>query len=119
MLAQTLWWDRERRINTNDRPIGYLTREGSYVPLSREEALTPTYDRLERARSKLYYRTEDPPPLWLFNMRLSKSLPADLEFSFFANNVFAHRPLYERARSTGLSRRNPPLFFGVELVARL
>jgi len=119
MLAQTLWWDRERRINTNDRPIGYLTREGNYVPLSREEALTPTYDRLERARSKRYYRTEDPPPLWLFNMRLSKSLPADLEFSFFANNVFAHRPLYERARSTGLSRRNPPLFFGVELVARL
>lgn len=119
MLAQTLWWDREQRINTNDRPIAYLTREGDYVPLSQEEAAAAKYDNLERMRSDSYYRTEDPPPLWLFNMRLSKSLPANLELSFFANNVFANRPLYERGRTTGLSRRNPPLFFGVELVARL
>jgi len=74
---------------------------------------------LRRERSERFFRTEDPPPLWLFNMRLSKSLPANLQLSFFANNVFAHRPLYERSRSTGFSQRNPPLFFGVELVARL
>jgi len=118
-LAQGLWWDRERAFNSSERPIAYITRDGEFNALTPEQAAQPEFDDLRRERSERFFRTEDPPPLWLFNMRLSKSLPANLQLSFFANNVFAHRPLYERSRSTGFSQRNPPLFFGVELVARL
>ena len=118
MLAQTTWWDRERRVDTSELPVGYLTRSGERVDLSPSEAASPEYEPLQRPRDDRYYRTEDPPPLWLFNLRVSKTMPANLELSFFANNVFANRPLYEQDRSTGFTQRNPPLFFGVELVGR-
>ena len=119
LLAQTTWWDRERAINISERPIGYLTRDGERVDLSPSEAAASEYDALERTRSDRYYRTDDPPPLWLFNMRVSKALPSNLELSLFVNNVFANRPLHAQSRDTGLTQRNPPLFFGVEFVAHL
>jgi hypothetical protein len=117
-LVQTVWWDRRRATGVDPFPLGFVDRAGDFNPLTPEAARIPGNADLVRQPSESYLARDNPPPLWLMNLRLSKTLPAGLEMSFFANNVMASRPLYENPRTGGFVQRNPPLFFGVELVAR-
>jgi len=117
-LVQTVWWDRRRATGVDPFPVGFVDRAGDFNPLTPEAARNPLNAELVRQPSDAYLARDNPPPLWLMNLRLSKTLPAGLEMSFFANNVLASRPLHENPRTGGFVQRNPPLFFGVELVAR-
>lgn len=118
-LAQTVWFENDRRTDVSPDPIGYVTRDGETVLLTPGEAAGAEYDDLRRPISEEYLLEERRPALWLFNLRVSKALPAGLQMSFYVNNVLADRPLYLQRRSGGYEQRNPPLFFGVELVSAL
>jgi len=120
LLWQTTWVDDDRPVGrTNGVPLGYVDRSGRITTLTAAEALLPAYAGLIRAVSPQTARWERRPPLHLLTMRLTKTLPARSQLSVFANNALADRPLYQRVRSIGFERRNPPLFFGVELMSAL
>jgi outer membrane receptor protein involved in Fe transport len=123
LLAQTIWLQRDRPIARSELPVGYLDRTGTITPLTPEQAGSAEFAELRRVVSPLTLVEERRPPLWLFDLRLSKALPAQAQFSLFVNNAFADRPLYRSRRSPEATpvyeRRNPPLFFGAELVMRL
>jgi hypothetical protein len=118
-LIQTLWMDRARRTDVDPFPLGYVDRTGVVTPLTPDAARSTAFQDLVRPVSEAYLAQDRPPPLWLLNLRLSKTLPAGMEASLFVNNVLASRPLHEDPRTLGFVRRNPPLFFGMELVSRL
>ncbi len=118
-LVQTIWWDRRRAVGVEAYPRGFVDREGRIHPLSPEEAARPENADLLRTPTDAYLATDAPPPLWLLNLRLSKALAGGLEMAFFVNNALAHRPLWESPRTGGFVQRNPPLFFGMELVSRV
>lgn len=117
-LIQTVWSDRDRRVNADPYPVGYFTRGGTIVPLTPEQARSDEFADLVQQFSDGFLAEERRPALWLLNLRLSKSLPAGLEMSFFVNNVLGSRPLHRSARTNAFEQRNQPLFFGLELVSR-
>ncbi|MCC5913976.1 MAG: TonB-dependent receptor [Balneolaceae bacterium] len=119
LLAQTIWMDRDLRSNVQLNPVGYITDEGERTMIPPENRTDEAFDDIRRQVSDTYLIEERRPPLWLFNLRLSKSFAGGVEASFFANNVFSSRPMYESARSGALIRRNPPLFFGFDLSIRI
>ncbi len=120
LLVQTTWFDDDRPIGrVNGVPVGFVDRSGTLTPLTPEEAQLPQYQNLIRSVAPLQLRWERRPPLTLLNLRLNKSLPARSQLSVFVNNAFSARPLYQRERSLGFERRNPPLFFGVEFLSAL
>ena len=64
------------------------------------------------------YRVERRPPLLLMNINVTKEFKKNLRVSFFANNMFMSYPVYKSRINPGEQyRRNPNLFFGLELVA--
>lgn len=121
MLAQTLWLDDDRPLGYSEYPVAIVDRAGRISPLTPEEAQSETYADLRRPVGENALNWEHRPPLWLLNLRLTKTLPAGLSFSFFANNILADRPLYPSNRSAPgqvvYQRRNAPLFFGVEVLS--
>ena len=55
-------------------------------------------------------------PTVLFNINITKEVGELLRASFYANNMFQCRPLYESKRTPGsFTRLNIPMFFGFEL----
>jgi hypothetical protein len=119
LLAQTVWMDRDRRTDVQLEPSGYITDTGERVMIPPERRGGEEFEDLRRQINDTYLIEERRPPLWLFNLRVSKSFTGGVEASFFVNNMFSSRPLYESARSGALVRRNPPLFFGFDLSVRI
>lgn len=120
VLWQTTWAEDDRPVGrTNGVPVGFIDKSGRITSLSAAETAVPPFAALTRAVSPIAARWERRPPLHLITLRLTKTLPARTQLSVFANNAFADRPLYQRVRSLGFERRNPPLFFGVELLSTL
>lgn len=117
-LIQTLWRDRRQAEGVEALPRGFVDRAGILHPLTPEEARLPANADLVRPVSETFLAVEDPPALFLVNVRLSKTLPRGLEMALFVNNAPASRPLWENPRSGGFVQRNPPLFFGLEVVSR-
>lgn len=117
---QTTWAEDDRPVGRIDGlPIGFVARSGELVWLRDEERTRPEYASLVRAVAPEETRWERRPPLHLFALRVTKTLPSNLQVAVFANNAFASRPLYQRQRQPGFERRNPPAFFGVEMLAAL
>ncbi|WEK33657.1 MAG: TonB-dependent receptor [Candidatus Pseudobacter hemicellulosilyticus] len=120
LSVQTIWKEQNRNIGYDSLPIAYIhSRTGETITLADHErqALNRIADRdLVETFSDGYFRTERWDPLWLFNLRLTKEIGKNMSFSFFANNVFAHRPLQQSTRYyTNYVRRNPEFFFGTEI----
>jgi hypothetical protein len=120
LLLQTTWLEDDRPVGrVNGLPVGYVDRSGRITPLTPEQAALPEFASLVRPVTPEQVRWERRPALMLVNLRLSKALPAGSQLAVFVNNALADRPLYERQRALGLERRNPPLFFGMELLSSL
>lgn len=115
LLAQTVWIDRDSRTAFNPNPVGFITAEGERVMIPENQQSSDAFADIRLKVSDTFLAEERRPPLWLFNLRLSKSFAGGAQASFFVNNVFSSRPLYESRRSGTLVRRNPPLFFGFDL----
>lgn len=119
-LAQTIWIDRDRPIGLSNFPIGFIDIDGNKTFLTEEQARSDEFADLRRGLNDAVFREENPPALWLFNVRLTKELSELLQVSFYANNALADRPLYPINRNANPSRpifqrRNPVLFFGAEI----
>jgi hypothetical protein len=123
-LAQTIWIDRDRPVGISDFPIGFLDIDGNATFLTDEQAQSDEFADLRRGLNDAVFREENPPALWLFNVRITKELSELLQVSFYANNALADRPLYAVNRNANptrpiFQRRNQVLFFGAELVLTL
>lgn len=56
------------------------------------------------------------PPLWVFNLRVTKDIAKFLGVSFYVNNLFFSQPWHKSSVSSSVTERNSNLFsFGVEV----
>ena len=129
LTAQVTWMEKEWSSFGNDSiPIGYLDvfDHGARKAFSMSdfEKLTPgtqEYKAMEAILKTTYdyrYRVERRPPLLLMNINVTKEFKKNLRVSFFANKMFMSYQVYKSRVNPGEQyRRNPNLFFGLELVA--
>jgi hypothetical protein len=100
-------------------PIAYFTQYNELIFIQEVERNLPKYQELKRSVELFELNEEDRPNIWLFNLKVSKSLWQGTSVSFFVNNFFNNRPMYMlKRRSPSLpsfERRNPPIFYGMEL----
>lgn len=130
LTVQTIWIEQTKSIGYDDYeiinagtsseravqpPIAYIGKDGQWVELDRQQAMDPQYRDIRRSVPDYHRTTLDYPPLWLFNIRLSKDIREGFGFAFYANNMFMHRPLHYNARTNRHDRRNPEIFFGTEM----
>ncbi len=120
ITVQQMVAERDQYYNLEDSkyPLGYTDKFGRTVWLTDAQKRDVEHAKAVRNYSGYEYYTEDKPNKFLVNLRVSKSLFAGAEISFFVNNLFNHRPLYSEQRTAQLNssyeRRNPPLYYGVE-----
>ncbi|TKG92995.1 TonB-dependent receptor [Puteibacter caeruleilacunae] len=107
---QTQWYTKRQNIRVSPYATAYIQNDKRYE-LSEEEAKSEKYASLKRIDSNYIYPPG--PPLFLFNLKLTKNINKHLGFAFNANNFFYHRPVYKN------SRQNPRLYFGGELSYKL
>jgi outer membrane receptor protein involved in Fe transport len=120
--AQQVVFDKDRYIGLDDSlALGYVDVHGNQIMFSDEERATITSSTYKRRYADYWYLEENKRNIWLFNLRVSKSLGKASEFSFFVNNFFNYRPLYRRLRSPNedYSIENPELYFGVEVSSKI
>ena len=65
------------------------------------------------------YDKESYPINWQLNLKLTKEFGKFAKLSFFAHNVFNHRPLYKSQRSGNYTRLNQIAYFGADLTFSL
>jgi hypothetical protein len=98
--------------------VGYITNHGDFVYFTEDERTAELPDAFKRVYADYWYNIENQKNIWVFNLRVSKSLSKGSEISFYVNNIFNSHPLYKRQRtsssSTSYMRLNPDLYFGVE-----
>ncbi len=114
-LWQVIWTNTNRSEPLNPYAIGYIDRRGQTTMLTPEQGQSPEFADLRRAIDVRLEVPFQPPPLHLFNLRVTKEWAKGYGFSFFANNVTGNRPLTLNTQSGVFIRRNEPLFFGAEI----
>lgn len=121
--AQTIWDQSNIKLGRDSIPVGYIRRDNSelvWMTDAQKQNITSADQELFMNVTPQTYIKESWPPLWLFNLRLTKVISKNIGFSFYANNVFSHRPLVASTRyKNEFQRRNPVLFFGTELNIKL
>jgi len=118
-LVQTVWSVSNRNMDLSPYPIGYIDNNGQTVYLSPSQAMQPAYEPLRRNLSSTLSGTDQAPPLWLFNLRLSKEFKNNSRLAFYIDNIIADRGIYHNTLSNQLVARNQKLFFGAEFTLRL
>ncbi|MFA6619100.1 MAG: TonB-dependent receptor [Candidatus Neomarinimicrobiota bacterium] len=120
--AQQVVFDKDRYIGLDDSlAIGYLNSHGEAVYFNEAERAALTSRSFKRTYDDYWYLDENRKNIWVFNVRVSKSLGKSSEFSFYVNNFFNYRPLYQRQRATreAYTLENPPLYFGIEVSSKI
>ncbi|MDD3965437.1 MAG: TonB-dependent receptor [Candidatus Neomarinimicrobiota bacterium] len=120
--AQQVVFDKDRQIGLDDSlAVGYLNAHGEQVFFTDAERNAITSSTYKRVYADYLYLDENRKNIWVFNLRLSKSLGRSSEFSFFVNNFFNYQPLYRRLRSPSeaYTRENPELYFGIEISSKI
>ncbi|MGJ1385665.1 TonB-dependent receptor [Sphingobacterium spiritivorum] len=121
--AQTIWKDQHKFVNYSSIPTGYIPvgQAGSTAQIinfteAERNAITEADRDIYLSLNDGYYKSESWKPLWLFNVKLTKEFANNMGFSFYANNVFNHRPLEASSRyPQEYSKRNIPMFYGTEI----
>jgi outer membrane receptor for ferrienterochelin and colicin len=100
-------------------PAGYYSSTGETVIIPEAERGSDKYESIQRTIEPFELNEEDRPNKFLFNLNVSKSLWDGTAVSFFVNNFFNNQPLYQLRRSSPnpptYERRNPELFYGLDL----
>ena len=107
---QTIWYSQSGNIRVSPYPVAYI-QNGARFDISGEEAKSEKFAAYKRIDSNYIYPAA--PPIFLFNLKLTKNINRNLGFAFSANNFFYHRPVHNH------STRNPRLYFGGELSYKL
>lgn len=122
LAAQQVLFNKNRYVGLDDSlALGYLNVYGEKVFFSDAERAVITNTSYKRTYDDYWYLEENRKNIWVFNLRVSKSLGRGSEFSFFVNNFFNSRPLYRRMRapSESYTRENPELYFGIEISSKI
>ncbi|MFP4547471.1 MAG: TonB-dependent receptor [Fidelibacterota bacterium] len=117
--SQQVVFDKNRYLGFRDSlAVGYLDDHGQEILFSDSQQNPEMNSAYKRIYPDYWGTEENQTNIWLFNLRVSKALTKGSEVSFFVNNFFNHRPLYQRQRvsegTKSYSRLNPELFFGIE-----
>ncbi len=116
--AQVNWINKSWMNYGNDTMfVSYISRvDGLVKPFNPAMKDDPEFSYMFSNRSDTRYIAELPFPILLVNFYLTKEIGENLKASFYANNMFNSRPLYESKRTPGsFTRLNIPMFFGFEL----
>jgi len=118
--AQQVIFDKSWDVGLSDSiAVGYLAYNGETVHFSEAERMGDVSSAYKRIYPDYWKKSENQTNIWLFNLRVSKSLFRGSEISFFVNNIFNSHPLYRRQRTSAgtysYTMLNPDLFFGVEI----
>lgn len=120
--AQVSWLNKYWTSYGNDTTfVSYISREdGSVKPFDDSKRDDPEFAYLFETRSPTRFIAESYFPVLLINFHLTKEIGENLKASFYANNMFNSRPLYESKRTPGsFTRLNIPMYFGFELALQL
>jgi len=120
--AQVSWMNKYWTNYGNDTTfVAYISRkDGSVKPFDDSKRDDPEFAYLFETRSPTRFIAESYFPVLLINFHLTKEIGENLKASFYANNMFNSRPLYESKRTPGsFTRLNIPMYFGFELALQL
>ena len=120
--AQVSWLNKYWTRYGNDTTfVAYISREDGLVkPFDNSLKDDPEFVYLFESRSSTRFIAESYFPVLLINFHLTKEIGENLKASFYANNVFNSRPLYESKRTPGsFTQLNIPIYFGFELAWQL
>lgn len=118
-LVQTIWVDANQNINLSPYAVGYIDNTGKIIHLNKQEAQLDQYKDLRRSLSSTLQNVDQPPPAWLFNLRITKEFKNNSGLSFYINNVLSDRGQYFNSRTQSYVKRNQNLFFGAEFTINL
>jgi hypothetical protein len=116
-LWQAIWVDKSESGVLSEYPTGYVTTQGDIIGLTPEQAQSDEFSDLRRVLTEA--RRNSYPSLHLFNLKVTKEWKNKSRFSFYANNIFNHRPLHRNDASGTFVRRNPPTTFGLEIIYKI
>jgi hypothetical protein len=92
---------------------GYITHAGVLVPVPASQRADPQYTDIRLSRNSLLVDPQKTPVDWMFNLQVSKTVPYDGRFSFYAFNAFDRIGTYGGGPVAPLLF--PPTRFGLEL----
>lgn len=120
LTAQVNWIDNSWYKYGNDTMfVSYISRQDGLIhPFDASKKNDPEFSYLFPSKDPRRYIIETWQPTVLFNLYLTKEIGSLMRASFFANNMFQSKPLYESRRTPGsftVINDKTPLFFGFEL----
>lgn len=120
LAAQAVWKDANWYKFGNDTiPVKYISKaDGQVYDYDPAQKDVPEFKLLLRQRSDKSYIKESFPPLFSFNMNITKEIGDFVRVSFLANNMFRSYPLAKYKRSSSYYTRNERFYFGMELALK-
>jgi len=118
LTTQVVWKEKTWRHYNNDSTfVKYISEvDGKLYDWKPEMATNPEYAYMIPNYDPRRHIGDSHFPTIMFNINISKEIGKFLRASFYANNMFNSRPLYERPRYPGTFQRlNQRLYFGFEL----
>lgn len=122
LTTQANWIYKQWNTIGNDSTfVKYISYEDGLmkdIPAGVDLKTDPRFAYLVESQTPRRFIGESWFPTLLFNLHLTKEIGSMLRASFFANNMFQSKPLYESKRTPGsftVINSNVPLFFGFEL----
>lgn len=118
LATQVNWLNKSWTEYGNDEMfIKYISyKDGKVYDFDPNMKSDPEFAYMFSARSDTRFIAESYFPTVTFNFNLSKEIGDILTASFFVNNMFNSRPLYESKKSPGsFSELSSPIFFGFDL----
>ena len=106
LTMETVWSQRDRYTFGNDTvPVAYISKnDGKQYDFDPSRKDEPEFKSILRRRNDALYIVESIPPLFNFNINITKEIRNFMRVSFFANNMFRYYPVVE-------SKRNPGSFY--------
>ena len=100
-------------------PVGFYDMDMQYHKWQDNYSYEAPYSTMVEKRDDDFYDKESYPINWQLNLKLTKEFGKFAKLSFFAYNVFNHRPLYKNERSGSYTRLNQIAYFGADLTFSL
>jgi len=122
IMAQQVVFEKDWYVNLDDSlAVGYINDHGKSTIFSSSERNGNISSIFKRVKPSYEYEVENRKNIWVFNLRVSKSIFKGSEVSFYVNNIINSHPLYRRKRTPteSYTKENPDLYFGIEFSSKI